>query len=177
MPGTISWKSQSLDRPKIPRFYSPPPISNNKYVFDNILHFVGCIYVSRFVDFKDLSRYHYPICPFFFKTIEIEDCVGPTRKTRFNVGVPPPPRLSIFQKFGFPKRCDMQNHYLLKAVWYFLSFLPYFGNNQGAQGSRGSDLVNTLNVPKMSNKNIGICPQALISHFKLIINHKTPKTQ
>ena len=29
---------------------------------------------------QDLLRFHHPVFPFILKTIEIEDCVGPTKK-------------------------------------------------------------------------------------------------
>ena len=36
------------------------------------------------------------------------------------------------------------------------------------KGCKGPDLVNILEVPKMIQKSIGICPGTLISHFGII---------
>ena len=43
------------------------------------------------------------------------------------------------------------------------------------KGSEGLHSVNSLKIPKMPKKHIGLCPQALISHIKPIMKQKKQK--
>ena len=55
---------------------------------------------------------------------------------------------------------------------FFLIRLKYFGNKCKV---RGSIFGRFFESSKNDQKNIGRCPQALISHLKLIINHQKQK--
>ena len=58
------------------------------------LYPIGFTYVLRSSTItQDLLRFHHPVVPFLFKTIEIEDCVGPTN--------------TYFSKFGYPVRSNI----------------------------------------------------------------------
>ena len=69
---------------------------------------------------------------------------------------------------------DFQNAEICKNEIFenVLGFLIFYSILAINRGSKGPSLVNVLEVPKMSKKHIGICPQALTRHFKPIINHK-----
>ena len=108
------------------------------------------------------------IFPFSSNTIEIEDCVGPT-KNEFSMWVPP--GFPQFSKYWISKMMRDVNIICCKMRRDFscirLSILVM--NN----GFECSHLMNNENSE--NDNNIGICPQALTSHFKQIIKNRNSK--
>ena len=107
--------------------------------------------------------------PILFKTIQFRNLQ--TFQTFEKVGTH---SVQVFQIFRF---ADSQIYKNTTCAHPFPCFIYLFKSTSVInKGPEGPHLINMLRVPK-SMKNIGMCPQAIIHHFLMRTNHKTPKHQ
>ena len=76
-------------------------------LIENMFDLIRFFMLERFQDFTEFSRSHHRIFPFLLKTIETEDCFGPTKILEFDPPNTKIPHPSNNIQYFFKNICDL----------------------------------------------------------------------